>query len=87
MITVPTRQFLKKAEKLAPKIQRAFKDRIRLFGENPHHPLLDNHQLTGDRKHQRSINITGDWRVIFEMYDENIARLIDIDTHHNLYGK
>jgi len=87
MIVVPTRQFLKKADKLAPKIRRAFNERISLFGENPHHPLLDNHHLTGDRQHQRSINITGDWRVIFEMYDENTARLIDIDTHHNLYGK
>jgi addiction module RelE/StbE family toxin len=48
-------------------------------------PLLHNHKLNGERRHQRSINITGDYRLIFEVVDKNTVRLIDIDTHANLY--
>ena len=87
IIAIPASSFKKKTRKLPKKIRLALADRLRLFVREPHHPLLDNHKLSGDRKHQRSINITGDWRVIFEEHDENTVRLIDIDTHSNLYGK
>ena len=86
MKALQTGLFVKKVRKLDSTIYAMLKERIRLFESDPHHPLLNNHKLTGDRKHQRSINFTGDWRVIFEAYDENTVRLIDIDTHHNLYG-
>ena len=81
-----TKFFAKKAAKVDAKILKAFTERIELFQIEPFHPLLKNHALHGKRKHQRSINITGDWRLIFEQYDANTVRLIDIDTHPNLYG-
>ena len=87
MKIVESSKFTKKVAKLTSDLRRAYGERIVLFASNPYHPLLNNHKLSGDRKHQRSINITGDWRVIFEEYDENTVRLIDIDTHNNLYGK
>lgn len=87
IIAIPTSSFKKKTDKLPKKIRRALAERLRLFVQEPFHPLLDNHKLAGDRKHQRSINITGDWRLIFEHYDEDTVRLIDIDTHSNLYEK
>ena len=83
-IIIPAR-FEKKAGKLDPKIQSAFRERVRLFQAEPHHPLLHNHALHGKRKHQRSINITADWRLIYEPMSRNTVRLIDIDTHTNLY--
>ena len=87
MRIVETPQFKKKVAKLTPKLQLAFGERMRLFADDRRHPLLNDHKLTGARKHQRSINITGDWRLIYEQYDENTVRLIDIDTHPKLYGK
>ncbi|PIR57292.1 MAG: type II toxin-antitoxin system YafQ family toxin [Parcubacteria group bacterium CG10_big_fil_rev_8_21_14_0_10_41_35] len=48
-------------------------------------PFANNHALSGDRQPYRSINITGDYRLIYEQYDEDTVRLIDIDTHSNLY--
>ncbi|MCR4280877.1 MAG: type II toxin-antitoxin system YafQ family toxin [Candidatus Kaiserbacteria bacterium] len=78
--------FKKKTDKLPKKIRLALAERLRLFAYNPFDPALNNHKLHGERRHQRSINITGDWRLIFEQYDENTVRLIDIDTHPNLYG-
>ena len=87
MTVFPTLQFKKKSEKLPKKIRRALAERITLFIANSHHPLLNNHKLGGSRKHQRSFNVTGDWRVIFEEVSPEIARLLDVDTHSNLYGK
>ncbi len=87
LIAIQTSGFKKKTDKLPKKIRGALAERLRLFVREPFHSLLDNHKLTGNRKHQRSINITGDWRLIFEPYDEHTVRLIDVDTHHNLYGK
>lgn len=79
--------FKKKVNKLSPKIKRALAERLRLFASEPFSPLLNNHGLSGARQDQRSINITGDWRLIFEQVDNEAVRLLDVDTHHNLYGK
>ena len=79
------RNFVKKFTKRPLKIQEAFKNRRNLFLENPFHPLLNNHPLTGDRKGQWSINITGDWRAIYIFKGEDTVVFIDIDMHSNLY--
>jgi addiction module RelE/StbE family toxin len=80
-----TNKFTKKVAKLGPKLYTALKERTDLFQSEPHHPLLSNHKLHGERRHQRSINITGDYRLIFEQVDTETVRLLDIDTHSNLY--
>jgi addiction module RelE/StbE family toxin len=81
-----SRVYDKKLKKLDKKISTALDGRLELFMRTPFHVLLDNHALTGDREGQRSINVTGDWRVIFEQLDADTVRLLDVDTHHNLYG-
>lgn len=87
MIILQARQFNKKVAKLDQKTYQALRGRFRLFQIDPFHPLLDNHKLSGPRSRERSINITGDFRLIFEQLDRDTVRLIDIDMHHNLYGK
>jgi len=79
------RNFEKKFIKLYSKIQESFKKRRDLFLKNPLHPLLNNHPLTGDRKGQWSINVTGDWRAIYVFKNEDTIVFVDIDTHSNLY--
>ena len=79
------RNFEKKFTKLHPKLKEQFKERRNIFLENPFHPILNNHSLTGDRIGQWSINITGDWRAIYVFKDRNMIVFIDIDTHSNLY--
>lgn len=79
------RKFIKKFEKLQPGLKIKFKERRNLFLENSTHPLLNNHALGGDRLGQWSINITGDWRALYEFMDENTILFVDIDTHSNLY--
>ena len=85
MIVISSRQFKKKVTKLPKNIRAALKERLRLFLENPHHPVLNNHPLHGSLRNYRSINITGDYRMVFEGYTTTTIRLIDIDTHDHLY--
>jgi len=79
------RNFEKKFIRIPSEIRWKFKQRRNLFLESPFNPLLHNHPLTGDRKGEWSMNITGDWRVIYIWRDENTAIFLDIDTHSNLY--
>lgn len=87
MIFLRHRKFLRKVVRLPENIKRALAERLRLFADNPFNVLLNNHPLHGKFRAYRSINITGDYRLVFEEYDVNTIRLIDIDTHSKLYGK
>ncbi|MBI2611827.1 type II toxin-antitoxin system mRNA interferase toxin, RelE/StbE family [Candidatus Gottesmanbacteria bacterium] len=84
-----SRKFVKHYEKAVKKIKNAFQERLELFRLDPFHPLLNNHQLTGQFRGFRSINITGDWRAIFSEYITDTGKKVIIfeiiDTHSNLY--
>jgi addiction module RelE/StbE family toxin len=80
------RSFLKQFKKLPQKIQEQFRNRRDLFLANPFHPILDNHYLHGEYKGYRSINITGDYRAIYEPVGPDTAFFIKIGTHTELYG-
>lgn len=67
-------------------IQKRIDERLALFRDNPFDAILNNHGLTGKYAGCRSINITGDYRAVFELIDDNTVRFIDVDTHSNLYG-
>ena len=79
-----SRRFQKNLRKASPKIQQAFLRRRRIFREHPNHPLLNNHRLTGQYKGCRSINVTGDWRAIYQETKKEII-FIDLGTHSQLY--
>ncbi len=58
----------KKQYKKAPlQIQKKIKERLGVFEENSMHEILNNHMLAGNYQGMRSINITGDWRVIYSI--------------------
>jgi len=60
-----SRGFDKQLKKAPLEIKIAFRKKFALFLENPFHPQLNNHSLTGKLKNLRSINITGDWRALY----------------------
>ncbi len=81
-----SRRFVKELRKAPRKIQIAFRDRLVLFIENNFSSILNNHRLGGKMKNCRSINITGDWRAIYqELEDGNVVFFIMIGTHSQLY--
>lgn len=83
--------FSKKFERLytrVPKnIQIKFKERLVIFMGNPRNPLLHIHPLKGEFLGMYSLNVTGDYRAIFEKISPEIVVFIIIGTHTELYGK
>ena len=80
------KSFVKNFDKAPDKIQDTFVSRVSIFRENPLHPFLKNHALTGKYKDCRSINITGDIRAIYKQIDENTAVFIALGSHSELYS-
>lgn len=81
------KSFEKQFAKLDRKIKIAFIERKDLLLLEPLHPLLNNHKLGGEWSRCRSINITGDYRAIFIIKNEDQIVFLAIGTHHELYGK
>lgn len=66
--------------------QAKFQERRDVFLEHHHHPILNNHPLHGEYSGHRSINITGDIRVVFREVSEDTCLFYTIGTHSELYG-
>lgn len=79
------RSFKKRYKKIPARIRDRFDERLRLFELEPFNALINNHPLTGERAGEWSINVTGDWRALYEFTDSDTVIFLDIDTHSNLY--
>jgi len=79
------RNFLKGYIKLPKKIQEKFKEKRNLFVENKFNPILNNHSVEKRFPDCRSINITGDYRVIFKEEKNDVCIFMNIGTHSELY--
>jgi addiction module RelE/StbE family toxin len=70
-----------------PKIKLVFKNKLKIFIKNQYNPILNNHSLSGKLKKYRTINISGDWRAIFqEIKEEDSIYFVAIGTHSQLYS-
>jgi addiction module RelE/StbE family toxin len=81
--------FLKNVKKLDVRIYKSLRAQILMFLRNPYDPVLRNHELRGEWEGYRSINITKDWRALYEEIvsgSETIAYFSYIGTHKQLYG-
>lgn len=79
---------LKKLKKLDIRIRKSFRAKIIIFQKNPNEPQLNNHALRKPYKGLRSINITYDYRAIYEesiIEEEIVAYFSLIGTHEELY--
>lgn len=85
MIVNYSKSFIKQFEKSPQKIKTQLISRIETFGQNPFHPSLHNHALSGDYANYRSINITGDWRAIYLPMSKKEVLFIALGTHSQLY--
>ncbi|KKW24689.1 MAG: hypothetical protein UY70_C0005G0012 [Candidatus Kaiserbacteria bacterium GW2011_GWB1_52_6] len=79
------RKFLKRFCKLSYTIRLKFLERKELFFHAPFHPLLNNHSVHETYPGWRSINVTGDYRALFEEYGDRIV-FMTIGTHSELYS-
>ena len=79
------KNFDKMASKLSPKIRHKIVERIIQFSEDPLSPNLRNHAIQTPYKGSYSINITGDYRAIYQLVDDRTALFTHIGTHSQLY--
>jgi len=81
-------KILDKLKNLNVRIRKSFKERILVFTNNPNDPRLNNHLLRKPYEGLRSIDITNDYRAIYEECQENgeeIAYFTTLGTHNELY--
>jgi mRNA-degrading endonuclease YafQ of YafQ-DinJ toxin-antitoxin module len=79
---------LEKLKKVDVRIQKSFFERVTIFEKNPFDPVLNNHALHDNYEGYRSINITNDYRAIYEEVpsgDKTIAYFSLLGTHKELY--
>lgn len=74
-------KILHKDKKLFDRIEK----QIALFEENPRHPSLRTHKLTGTIDNMWSISITMSIRMVYILLEENNALFIKIGTHDQVY--
>lgn len=79
------KKFIKLFNKSPRKIQLKFYEKLELFNQDPFNPILDNHSVDGVYPGWRSINITGDYRALFEPLSSYKVMFMKIGTHSELY--
>jgi mRNA interferase YafQ len=78
-------EFKKRYKKLPAKVKFKVNLRLNIFIANEFNETLDNHKLHGEYEGCRSINITGDFRVIYYERIKGIYKLVTVGTHSQLY--
>ena len=80
-----SRHFVKTFKKCSKKIQLAFRAKLVIFLSDQFTAKLNNHALTDKYFGYRSINISGDWRAVFEQNNDEVY-FVTLGTHSQLYG-
>ena len=83
----PSTRFKKRFDALSQKIQAQIEIRLDAFVADQFDPLLNDHSLHGEYEGCRSINITGDMRLVYKKMDADKYLLVIVGTHHQLFGK
>lgn len=82
-------EFRKKYRTSDVRIRNKVDNCLKIFRNNPTDPELNNHELKREWAGFRSIDITADWRAIFEykqVGNEIVAYFVALGTHKKLYG-
>ena len=86
MRLITTKKFDKQFRKQPKKIQKEFVKRIELFLIDMYSPTLGVHKLSGQMKDLWSFSLSGDVRVIFDRINGNVAVLVAVGSHGELYS-
>lgn len=79
------KRFDKMASELPLKVKAKMVERITVFTKDPLEYALRNHALNTPYKGSYSIDITGDFRAIYFLIDDETAMFTHIGTHSQLY--
>ena len=80
------KRIYKKWSNKHPNLMDIFKSKLELFVDNPFHPVLRMHSLSGVLRGLWSLRINYEYRLIFKFVEKRKkALLIDIGTHDEVY--
>jgi len=88
MKIIKTKHFEKAFNKCPKRIQVKVLNRLNLLLNQPSSPLLNIHELKGVLRGVKSLNVTGDYRILYsesKSQNEIILLLLNIGTHSQLY--
>lgn len=86
MITLYSKNFKKSFKKLSKSLQNKVLERLEIFEQNEFASVLNNHKLHSPWEGDRSINVTGDTRLIYRIIEKDNARMfMEIGSHSKLY--
>ncbi len=80
----PSARFRRHFRRYTSKIQTVSFERLALLERNELDPVLNGHKLSGKYEGHRSINVTGDIRIIYKRVSGGFY-LFAIGTHSELY--
>ena len=86
MIILRHHVFKRQWQKLPRGLQEKTEGRITLLMSDEFNERLNNHKLNPPYESYRSINITGDYRLVYKRIEKNTYYLRAVGTHHQLYG-
>ena len=66
-------------------LNQIFHEKVILFVEDLHNPILKDHALVGKQRGLRSFSITGDVRVVYRPIKKNLVLFLDIGSHNQVY--
>lgn len=81
-------RLIDKLKKQDVRIQKSFRKAIDLFSKDPTSLELNNHRLHKVWEGFRSIDITSDWRAVYQEVGEGkdcVAYFVALGTHSQLY--
>lgn len=76
---------LKRIKKNDPQLLTKIHKQLKLFSENPRHPSLRTHKLTGNLDNSWSISIDRSFRLIYTVSAAGEAYFYSLGTHDQVY--
>jgi addiction module RelE/StbE family toxin len=75
----------KKTIKKNPEIRDKLRQALELFVNNPYHPILGTHKLSGKLKGHHAFTLGYDCRVVVKFIEPEEVALISIGKHDEVY--
>jgi mRNA-degrading endonuclease YafQ of YafQ-DinJ toxin-antitoxin module len=66
-------------------LEKKFFQKVEVFLDNPHHPSLKTHKLTGELKDLWSFSVDYDLKIVFYFSEPQKAIFIDIGSNDEVY--
>ena len=79
------KSFIKQYQKTPREIQEKFQECVAIFKKDPRNRSLNIHKLRGKKEPFVSMNVTGNYRVLFLREGKEVVVFYEIGTHSQLY--